>query len=63
MRTNIVIDDRLMGRAMRLAGTSTKRETVEEGLRLLVRLKRQEIIRRARGKLRWRGDLAAMRRD
>jgi hypothetical protein len=32
MRTTIVIDDRLMKRAMRAAGTATKRATVERGL-------------------------------
>jgi Arc/MetJ family transcription regulator len=63
MRTNIVIDDTLMGRAMKLAGTKSKRETVEEGLKLLVRLRQQEDVRRMRGKLRWQGDLEMMRRD
>jgi Arc/MetJ family transcription regulator len=63
MRTNIVVDDALMSRAMKLAGTRTKRETVETGLRLLIRLKEQGRIRAARGKLRWKGDLDAMRRD
>lgn len=63
MRTNIVIDDRLMERAQALSGLQTKREAVEEGLRLLVRLKEQERIRTARGKLPWDGDLDAMRRD
>jgi Arc/MetJ family transcription regulator len=63
MRTNIVIDDRLMKAAMRAYGTKTKRETVERSLKLLVALKRQERIRRFRGKLRWEGDLDVMRRD
>lgn len=63
MRTNIVIDDSLMSRAMKLAKTATKRETVEDALRMLIRMKEQERIRSARGKLRWRGDLGAMRRD
>jgi Arc/MetJ family transcription regulator len=64
MRTNIVIDDRLMKRAMRVSGASTKREAVQRGLELMVRLAEQEkLIRSARGKLRWEGDLAAMRRD
>ncbi len=63
MRTNIVIDDRLMARAMRLSGAPTKRKAVEQGLKLLVRLKRQEKIRSARGRLHWKGDLEAMRRD
>ncbi|HEX8642209.1 MAG TPA: type II toxin-antitoxin system VapB family antitoxin [Allosphingosinicella sp.] len=61
-RTNVVIDDALMEEAMRASGTRTKRETVELGLRTLVRLKRQEQVRRLRG-LGWEGDLEAMRRD
>jgi Arc/MetJ family transcription regulator len=63
MRTNIVIDDALMARAMKLAGTRTKRETVESALKLLIQLRQQARIRAARGKLRWRADLDAMRRD
>ncbi|MGO9062469.1 MAG: type II toxin-antitoxin system VapB family antitoxin [Candidatus Binataceae bacterium] len=63
MRTKIGIDDRLMKQAMRAFGAATKRETVEIARRLLVRLKRQERIRRFRGNLVWEGDLDAMRRD
>jgi len=64
MRTNIVIDDQLMKRAMRVSRASTKRETVQRGLELMVRLAEQErLVRSARGKLHWEGDLAAMRRD
>jgi Arc/MetJ family transcription regulator len=64
MRTNIVIDDQLMKKAMRVSGASTKRETVEKGLELMVRLAEQErLLREARGKFRWVGDLKAMRRD
>ena len=63
MRTNIVIDDNLMQQAMRASGAATKREAVETALRLLVELKRQERIRRLRGKLKWEGDLETMRRD
>lgn len=63
MRTNIVIDDQLMQRALATSGYRTKREAVEAGLRLLVRLKEQERIREARGKLPWEGDLEAMRYD
>jgi len=64
MRTNIVIDDQLMKKAMRVSGASTKREAVERGLELMVRLAEQErLLREARGKLHWEGDLTAMRRD
>jgi Arc/MetJ family transcription regulator len=63
MRTNIVIDDRLMDEAMKASGARTKREAVEMGLKTLLRLSRQAEIRQWRGKLDWQGDLGAMRRD
>jgi len=63
MRTNIVIDEELISEAMKLSGAPTKRQVIEESLRLLVRLKRQERIRGARGKLQWTGDLHEMRRN
>jgi Arc/MetJ family transcription regulator len=62
MRTNIEIDDDLMRRAMRSAKTRTKRETVEEGLRALIRLRGQEGMRRFRGKVKWDGNLEEWRR-
>jgi hypothetical protein len=54
MRTNIVIDDKLMKETLRLTGF---------GLRTIVRLRKQEEIRKFRGKLKWQGDLDAMRTD
>jgi Arc/MetJ family transcription regulator len=61
MRTNIVIDNRLMREAMKATGLSTKKAVVEAGLRLLVHVKGQEGIRRLRGKIAWEGDLGVMR--
>jgi Arc/MetJ family transcription regulator len=63
MRTNIVIDDKLMQDTLRATGLRTKREVVELGLQTLLRLRQQEQIKRFRGKLHWQGDLEAMRRD
>ena len=63
MRTNIVIDDKLMREALSATGVKTKREVVELGLRTLLRLKAQYEIRSWRGKLAWQGDLEAMRSD
>lgn len=63
MRTNIVIDDKLMNDTLRATGLKTKREAVELGLRTVLRLRQQEEIRRFRGKLNWQGDLDAMRTD
>ncbi|HFQ13707.1 MAG TPA: type II toxin-antitoxin system VapB family antitoxin [Gammaproteobacteria bacterium] len=63
MRTNIVIDDDLMNDAMKLTGITTKREAVELGLKTLIRLKKQESIKKFRGKLKWEGDLDDMRKN
>lgn len=63
MRTNIVIDDDLMKQVLKQTGLKTKREAVELGLRTLLRLYRQQEIRKFRGKLHWEGDLDAMRTD
>jgi Arc/MetJ family transcription regulator len=63
MRTNIVIDEGLMRKAKKLSTLKTKREVVECALQLLVQVKEQEEIRRVRGKLKWSGDLSAMRTD
>jgi Arc/MetJ family transcription regulator len=61
MRTNIVIDDKLMADALKATGLSTKKEAVEQGLKLLVRQNEQQAIRKLRGKLTWEGDLDEMR--
>ena len=63
IRTNIVIDDKLMRDALRATGLKTKREAVELSLRTLLRLHQQAEIRQLRGRLRWQGDLDVMRAD
>lgn len=63
MRTNIVIDEKLMAEAIKASGARTKKEAVELGLKTLIRLKQQERIRGYRGKLRWSGDVEKMRTD
>lgn len=63
MRTNLDIDDQLMRKAMAASGKSTKKATVEEALRLVVQLKKQERIRHLFGKVQWEGDLNEMRRS
>ena len=61
MRTNIVIDDQLMAEALKASGYKTKKEAVEQGLKLLVQLSKQQEIRKLRGKINWEGDLDEMR--
>lgn len=56
MRTNIVIDDKLMAAAMEAGGFSTKKEAVEEGLRLLARRKAYQQLLALGGRLQWAGD-------
>ncbi len=63
MRTNIVIDDQLMTDTLKATGMKTKREAVEAGLRVLLRLRAQDEVRAYRGKLDWTGDLDASRTD
>ena len=63
MRTNIVIDDKLMKDTLRATGLKTKREAVELGLRTLLRIEKQGQVRQQRGRLAWKGDLDAMRTD
>lgn len=63
MRTNIVIDDKLMKDAIRATGAKTKREVVERGLKTLVDLQKQEQARQLRGKITWEGNLGEMRAD
>ena len=63
MRTNIEIDDELLSRVMAVSGLSTKRAAVEEGLRLLLRVRKQaKALRELKG-LGWEGDLDEMRQD
>lgn len=63
MRTNIEIDDELLAAARSVAGTTTKRQTVEVALRELVDRNRRAEILRLRGHVRWEGDLQASRAD
>jgi Arc/MetJ family transcription regulator len=65
VRTNIEIDDELLQEALRVSGLKTKRAVVEAGLRMLLRLKRQEDILSLVGKVHWEGNLdeSRQRRD
>jgi Arc/MetJ family transcription regulator len=62
MRTNIEIDDKLMAEAQKASGQATKKQTVEQALRLMIRLRRQQEVDGAFGKYRWRGNLGRSRK-
>ena len=53
MRTNIVIDDKLMAEVMAYGDFKTKREAVEEGLRMLKRRKVYDGLLALQGQLQW----------
>jgi Arc/MetJ family transcription regulator len=61
MRTNIDIDETLIGEAMRLTGLKTKRAVVEEALRRLIKLRRQTEVLELYGKIPLDNDLKESR--
>lgn len=61
MRTNIAIDDKLMDTALKVSGLPTKKDVVEEALKLLVLVKKQSRLKKLRGKLKWEGNLEEFR--
>jgi Arc/MetJ family transcription regulator len=50
-----------MKQAMKATGATTKKAAVETALRKVVQLKKQEGIKKLRGKVQWEGDLDSMR--
>jgi Arc/MetJ family transcription regulator len=63
VRTNVVLSDALVREAMELTGIRTKRALLDEALRMLVRVRKQERILELFGTVDWEGDLDAMRRS
>jgi len=63
MRSNIMTDNGPMQQSMQASGVRRKRAVVELGLRTLVKLQQQAMIRAYRGCLSWEGDLEAQRRQ
>ncbi len=63
MRTNVIIDDQLMQKAKQSLGLSTKKATIEAGLRLVIQMDSQARLRNLRGRIKWDGDLESMRKD
>lgn len=56
MRTSLEIDGVLLQKALKASGLCHKRAVVEEGLRLLLKVKGQGGIRRLRGRIRFEGN-------
>lgn len=63
MRTNIDIDNELISAVIDACGYKTKKETVEESLKMMLKINRQRSFRALRGRINWEGDLEGMRKD
>ncbi len=61
-RTNVVLDEELVGTAKALTGIRTTRQVVDHALRELVRHRRQRRLLKLKGRIHWEGDLNEMRR-
>ena len=61
-RTNVVLDEKIVGRAKKATGIKVTRQLLDYALRELLRRHSQRDILKLRGKVDWQGDLAAMRR-
>ncbi|MBL7893160.1 MAG: type II toxin-antitoxin system VapB family antitoxin [Bacteroidia bacterium] len=62
MRTNIELNNKLIGEAMKLSHSKTKREVVELALENFVNYLKRQKIKTFFGKVRWEGNLAEMRK-
>ena len=62
-RTNIVIDEKLIQKALEVTGARSRREAVDIALRRLVEKDSfHHALRRLGGKLKWEGDLGEWRK-
>jgi len=61
MRTNVVIDDKIMKKAKNYTGLKTKKEIINFALQELIKRKERKEILKLAGKLHWEGDLNKMR--
>ncbi|HMV36485.1 MAG TPA: type II toxin-antitoxin system VapB family antitoxin [Turneriella sp.] len=61
MRTNVVLDEKLVKEAMKLTGKKTKRELIDYALHELVKRQKRLALLDLRGRLKWEGDLDAMK--
>ena len=62
MRTNIVLNDKLINEAMKLSHSRTKKEVVELALENFVNFMKRRKTLELFGKVKWEGDLNEMRK-
>lgn len=61
LRTNIVLDEKLIKAGLKATGIKTRRELVDYALRELLRHKAQMKLLNLRGRIHWEGDLSTSR--
>jgi len=61
MRTNVVIDEKIMKKAKNYTGLKTKKEVINYALQELIKRKERKEILKLSGKLHWEGNLDEMR--
>ena len=61
VRTNIVLDSKLVEAGLKATGLKTRRQLVDFALRELLRHKQQKKLLSLKGKVTWKGDLETMR--
>ena len=61
VRTNIVLDSKLVEAGLKATGLKTRRQLVDYALRELLRHKQQKKLLSLKGKVTWEGDLESMR--
>lgn len=57
IRTNVVLDTNVLGKAKNLTGIKTTKEIIHYALKELVRHKRQKDVLKLKGRVDWKGNL------
>lgn len=63
MQQTIAVNQALLQQAIQLTGLPNATATVEKALQTTIKLQKQAQVKNFRGKLKWEGDLEAMRLD
>lgn len=62
-RTNVELDEKLVREGMKLFGQKTKKDLVNFALKEIIRREKAKGILSFEGKVKWEGNLRAMRRN
>jgi Arc/MetJ family transcription regulator len=62
-RTNVVLDEKLLGQAKKITGIKTTRKLLDCALRELIQIGGQVDLLKLEGKVHWKGDLDELRKQ